>query len=32
MFLNGYNVHLMEYGLAVFYLMCFVGFWRYVMR
>jgi len=30
-FLNGYNTHLMEYGLAVVYLISFVGFWKFTM-
>jgi hypothetical protein len=29
-FLQAYNSKLMEYGLAVVYLLLFVGFWRYV--
>src|SRR5512136_2283503 len=29
-FLSGYSAKLLEYGLAVTYLILFVGFWRYV--
>ena len=29
-FLAGYSEKLLEYGLAVTYLVLFVGFWRYV--
>ena len=29
-FLSGYSAKLIEYGLAVTYLVLFVGFWRYV--
>ena len=29
-FLSGYSAKLIEYGLAVAYLILFVGFWRFV--
>jgi len=29
-FLDGYSAKLIEYALAVTYLILFVGFWRYV--
>lgn len=30
-FLETYDAKAMEYLLCVFYLLCFVGFWRYVI-
>lgn len=30
-FLSGYSTHLMEYILAVSYLVMFVGFWKFTM-